>query len=255
MYQRAIYPQYSDHKFGFLSDFPCVHELWFMFKFFSLLYQIICLQGRWVDWRDTVIFGTEIWKMSAFVIIYKADIGELCVHYIVLKLLAQKNLAFIHRDGMEHLLIPTLSIAYQEDRWRKKFRKKLCKTYFFFPKISLLHMDFLLHSLVTLETCLRSLHCNILCWTEQCSCQQMRVGPAPWGFQYLVSGCLSIKNHLYLHTLFLHILHIYPEEGFLKVQEAYGIFRLRNMEMGEKNFMPLSIKIFPCFLRAKKFEL
>lgn len=29
--------------------------------------------------------------MSAFVIIYKADIGELCVHYIVLKLLAQKN--------------------------------------------------------------------------------------------------------------------------------------------------------------------
>lgn len=137
----------------------------------------------------------------------------------------------------------------------EEIQKKLCKTYFFFPKISLLHMDFLLHSLVTLETCLRSLHCNILCWTEQCSCQQMRVGPAPWGFQYLVSGCLSIKNHLYLHTLFLHILHIYPEEGFLKVQEAYGIFRLRNMEMGEKNFMPLSIKIFPCFLRAKKFEL
>lgn len=32
MYQRAIYSQYSDHKFGFLSDFPCVHELWFMFK-------------------------------------------------------------------------------------------------------------------------------------------------------------------------------------------------------------------------------
>lgn len=27
MYQRAIYSQYSDHKFGFLSDFPCVHEL------------------------------------------------------------------------------------------------------------------------------------------------------------------------------------------------------------------------------------
>lgn len=49
MYQRAIYSQYSDHKFGFLSDFPCVHELWFMFKFFSLLDQIICLQGRWVD--------------------------------------------------------------------------------------------------------------------------------------------------------------------------------------------------------------
>lgn len=28
----------------------------------------------------------EIWKMTAFVIIYKADIEELCVHYVVLKL-------------------------------------------------------------------------------------------------------------------------------------------------------------------------
>lgn len=64
-------------------------------------------------------------------IIYKADIGELCVHYIVLKLLAKKNLAFIHRDGMEHVLIPTLSIAYQEDRWRKKFRKNSAKHIFF----------------------------------------------------------------------------------------------------------------------------
>lgn len=46
MYQSAIHSQYSDHKFGFLSDFSCVHELWFMFKFFSLLDQIICLQGK-----------------------------------------------------------------------------------------------------------------------------------------------------------------------------------------------------------------
>lgn len=70
MYQRAIYSQYSDHKFGFLSDFPCVHELLFMFKFFSLFNSF---QGKWVDWSDTIIFVMKIWKMSAFVVIYKKN--------------------------------------------------------------------------------------------------------------------------------------------------------------------------------------
>lgn len=59
---------------------------------------------------------------------------------------------------MKHVLIPTLTVAHQEDRWSKKFTK-----IGFFSKISPLHMDFLLLSIVTLETCLRSLHCNILC--------------------------------------------------------------------------------------------
>lgn len=63
---------------------------------------------------------------------------------------------------MEHVLILTLTIAYQEDGWKKKFSKDPAKCKFY-PKFSLLHKAFLLHSLVSQEMCLRSPHYSILC--------------------------------------------------------------------------------------------
>lgn len=66
MYQRAIYSQHSNPKFGFLSDLSCVRELCFLFKFFSLLDQIFCLQGRWVDLWQNNIRDENLWKNECF---------------------------------------------------------------------------------------------------------------------------------------------------------------------------------------------
>lgn len=131
VYQRAIYSLNSDHKFGFLSDFPCVHELWFMFKLFSLLYQIICLQGRWVDWRDSNICDGNL-KNDCFCDYLQVRFWRTVCSLCCAKIIGSKNLAFIYRDGMEHVLIPTITVAHLEDRWRKKFTKSSSKHKFFF---------------------------------------------------------------------------------------------------------------------------
>lgn len=202
MCQRAIYSQYGDHKFDFLVISPVCMNSGLCSSFFPVRSNYLS-SGKMggLKWHNNICDGNL--KNECFCDYLQGRYWRTVCSLCCAKIIGSKNLAFIHRRGMEHVLIPTLTTAYQEDRWRNKFTNTP-QNIRFFSKISLLHVDFLLHSLVTLEMCLRSLHCNILCWTEQCLCEQMRVGPATWGFSIWCQVVWGEKSSVLTHFIPSH---------------------------------------------------